>query len=240
MVGCQIRYHGDMGTAGHGHQLEAGQLQHRVVRLQHTVRLAQQRMPDVAAHPHALTGTFQQLGDDGGGGRLAVGAGHGDDGARADPEENLHLAGQVRPARHARGDLRYVRAQTGGAEDHVRIQPLEVVLTQVQRTAPAFQLLRLLPHLLPRALVAGGDADPLRQQHIQQRRVADADTDDRHTLISNRVHIFPQGHRCLPPQSFYLTNILYRNRRDFQLAFSSGNPENPLWRSTAVILHKSG
>ena len=38
-----------------------------------------QRVADVAAHPHTLSGLFQQLGNDGGGRRLAVRAGDSDD-----------------------------------------------------------------------------------------------------------------------------------------------------------------
>ena len=39
MVGGQIGHHGDMGAAIHGHQLEAGQLQHRPVLRLHIIRL---------------------------------------------------------------------------------------------------------------------------------------------------------------------------------------------------------
>ena len=240
MVGRQIGDDRNVRTLRHGHQLEAGQLQHRKIRAQHSVRLAQQRVADIAAHPHTLSGLFQQLGNDGGGRRLSVRAGDSDDRTRADPEENLHFTGQNGAFLNTGRYLRHIRAQPRCAEDHVRLQILQIIRTQVQLAAKTLQVFGLLPHLLAGTLIAGGNAQPFRRKQLQQRRVADADADDRHKLISNRVHIFPQGHRCLPPQIFYLTNILYRNRRDFQLAFSFGNPENPLWQSTAVILHKSG
>ena len=194
MVGCQIGHDGDVGAVLHGHQLEAGQLQHRVVRSQHPVRLAQQRVADVAAHPHALSGSLQQLGDNGRGGGFPVRAGNGDDGTRADLKEHLHLAGEHGAPVHAGGNLRHVRTQAGGAEDHVRVQVLQIVRAQMQLTAQLLQMLRLLAHLLPAALVAGGDADALRQQQLQQRRVADADADDCHGLVPQALYIVTQSH----------------------------------------------
>ena len=91
MVGCQIGHHGDMGAAIHGHQLEAGQLQHRPVLRLHIIRLTQQGLTDVAAHVDGSARRLQQLCDDGGGGGLAVAAGDGDHVAGADLKEHLHL-----------------------------------------------------------------------------------------------------------------------------------------------------
>ena len=64
----------------------------------------------------------------------------------------------------------------------------------MQLTAQLLQMFRLLAHLLPAALVAGGDADALRQQQLQQRRVADADADDRHGLVPQALYIVTQSH----------------------------------------------
>ena len=131
MVGRQIGDDRNVRTLRHGHQLEAGQLQHRKIRAQHSVRLAQQRVADVAAHPHTLSGLFQQLGNDGGGRRLAVRAGDSDDRTRADQEENLHFTGQNGTFLNTGRYLRHIRAQPRCAEDHVRVQVLQIVRAQM-------------------------------------------------------------------------------------------------------------
>ncbi len=86
-LGARIGHHGDVGAVGHGHQLEAGQLQHGPVRGPDGIGLRQQGMADVAAHMDGVSRRPQKLGNNGGGGGLAVGAGDGDDGAGADLEK---------------------------------------------------------------------------------------------------------------------------------------------------------
>ena len=184
MVRRQIGHHGNVGAALHGHQLEAGQLQHRIVLRSHPIRITQQRMADVAAQPHRLAGGLQQLGNDRGGRGLTVRAGNGDDGTRADLKERLHLAGQHAAAGNSGGDLGHIGPQTRCAEDHVLMQPLQIVGTKAQRTAAALQLVGQRPHLLPRPLVADGDGDAVLQQQPHQRRIADADAQHRHRFIS--------------------------------------------------------
>ena len=67
----------------------------------------------------------------------------------------------------------------------------------MQLTAQLLQVFGLLPHLLAGTLIAGGDADALRQQQLQQRRVADADTDDCYALAAHVLYIFMQRHVIL-------------------------------------------
>ena len=184
MVWGQIGHHGDMGAAIHGHQLEAGQLQHRIIVGLHALGVAQQRVADVAAQPHGVPRGLQQLGDDGGSGGLAVGAGDGDDGARAYLEECLHLAGEHAAVGHGRRDLRHIGPQTRRAEDHVLVQALQIIRAKPQRTAGALQLVGQRAQLLPGPLVAGGDTDAVIQQQTHQRRVADADAQHCHRFIS--------------------------------------------------------
>ena len=196
VVGRKVGDHGDVGALGHGHELEAGKLQHSVMVGLHRIRLAQQRVADVAAQPDGFAGGTQQLRDDGGGGGLAVRSGNGDDGTGTDSEEDLHLAGQLRPFGHRRRDLRHIGPQAGCAEDHVRVQAVQVVPAKVQSAATALQIIGLCAHLFPGALVAGGDGHALRQQPVDERRVADTDADNGHLLIFYGVYIFPQGHGC--------------------------------------------
>ena len=72
MVGGQIRHHGNVGAMGHGHQLEAGELQHRIVLRVHLVCPAQEGISDVAAHMNGFPGGLQELCNDGRGGGLSV------------------------------------------------------------------------------------------------------------------------------------------------------------------------
>ncbi|MPN64625.1 hypothetical protein SDC9_212401 [bioreactor metagenome] len=61
MIGSQICNHGDVGTAGHGHQLERTQLQYGIVLRQHFIRLAQQRTADVSAYVDGFSSLPQKL-----------------------------------------------------------------------------------------------------------------------------------------------------------------------------------
>ena len=207
VIGGQIGHHRDMGTAVHGHQLEAGQLQHRIVLGPHTVGIAQQRVSDIAAYPHCVPCRLQQLGDDGGGRRLTVGAGDGDDGTRADTEELLHLAGQHAAIGHRRRKLGHIGPQARSAEDHVLVEPLQIIRSQPQGASRLFQLIGQCAQLLLRPLVAGSDADTAAQQQLHQRRVADADAQHCHRFLPQALHILMQGHVI----SLRLTVAQYRH-----------------------------
>ena len=149
----------------------------------HASCIAQQRMADVAAQPHRPAGGLQQLGDDGGGSGLSVGAGNGDDGARTHLKKRLHLTGEHTAVCHGRRDLGHIGPQTRCTEDHVLVQALQIVRAKTQTAAGALQLIGQRAQLLPCPPVTGGDADAAVQQQAHQRRVADADTQHRHRLI---------------------------------------------------------
>ena len=106
--------------------LEGTELQHRHILRCDLRGVAQQRMADIAAHMDDLPLRRQQLGDNGGGGRLAVGAGHRQNGTGADCKECLHLRGDDAAAGHSRRQLRHIRPQTGGAEDHILMEVRQV------------------------------------------------------------------------------------------------------------------
>ena len=195
VVGGQVGQHRDVGTAGHGHQLEAGQLQHGPVRGPDGIGLGQQRVADVAAHMDGVSRRPQELGNNGGGSGLAVGAGDGDDGAGADLEKGLHLGGDDAAPGPGGLQLRHVGPQARGAEDHVLVQVLKIPIAQPQHGSGGLQLLRQSAQFRPVAAVAGCDGDALPQQQTQQRRVADADADNGHGLASQRGDIFLQSHR---------------------------------------------
>ena len=143
-------------------------------------------------------GGLQELCDDRGGRGLAVGPGDGDHLAGADLKKDLHLAGEGAAPRHRRRQLRHVGPQAGGAEDHVRRQVLQVVLPQLQAAAVLLQLVPQGPQVLPGFFVAGGDANAPLQQQPDQGPVADADADDGHGLVPQRVQIFLKLHGYAP------------------------------------------
>ena len=97
---------------------------------------------------------------------------------------------RVLPLPLRRQQLRHVRPQTRCAEDNVLRQAVQIPLPQMERGSGGLQLIGQRTQLLPAASVAGGDGDPLGQQAAQQRRIADADADDRHGLMAQRGEIF--------------------------------------------------
>ena len=102
MIGREVGHHGDVGALGHGHELEGAQLQHRHVPRGDGARLRQQRMADVAPQVHRPPRPLQKLGDDGGGGGLAVAARDSDHRAGTHLEKRLHLRGQLAAPGHGR------------------------------------------------------------------------------------------------------------------------------------------
>ena len=177
VVGGQVGDDGDVGAQGEVHELEGAELHHGEVRRVHLLRQGQEGGADVAAQPDLPARLLQQPGDQGGGGRLAVGAGDGDDGAGAHPEEGLHLGGDLRARFAQGGELGPVRLQAGGAEDHVAGQILQIVRPCLQAAAPGLQGEHLLLQLFIGRGVAAGDVAAMLQQHAHQGPVADAQTE---------------------------------------------------------------
>ena len=198
VVGRQVGHNGDAGAPVHGHQLEGAELQHRQIRWRDVRRVAQQRAADVAPQVDGAPGGLQELCDDRGGRGLAVGPGDGDLGTGADLKKDLHLGSQQAAPRHRRRQLRHVGPQAGGPEDHVLRQALQVVLPQLQAAAVLLQLVPQGPQGLPGFFVAGGDGNAPLQQQPDQGPVADADADDGHGLVPQRVQIFLKLHGYAP------------------------------------------
>ena len=91
MVRRKVRHHRDVRRALHIKQLERRELDDREVFRLHLLRVAQQRMADVAAEIHGLPRRAQHFGDDARRGGLAVAARHTNDRTWADLEKDLHL-----------------------------------------------------------------------------------------------------------------------------------------------------
>ena len=110
----------------HADELEAGQLYHGHIVGAHLGQHGQQRCTDVAAQMYLAASGLEELGDQGRGGGLAVGAGHSHDGAGAEIKEQFHLTGDHGTGGH--GILQWlfkVTHKTRGAHDDVL--PLEAV-----------------------------------------------------------------------------------------------------------------
>ena len=190
VVRGQIGDHRDIRALLHGHQLKRRQFQHGHVLWHHPVHVGQQRFADVASHIDALPRRFQQLGNDRSGGGLSVAASHRDGFAGADLEKNLHLRGDGTPPFPGRQQLGHVRTQAGGTEDHIVVQPVQIVRAQAQLGPQTLQLLRLAAEVLPLPLVAGGYLNIRPQQHFDERCVGHADAQHRHPFA-------PQGRQIL-------------------------------------------
>ena len=87
MVRGHIGDHGNVGACVHTDQLEAGKLHNSHVLRGHLRQHGQQGCADVAAQMHLAACGLVELGDEGGGGGLAVRAGHCHDLAGAEVEE---------------------------------------------------------------------------------------------------------------------------------------------------------
>ena len=91
MVRRKVGHHRDVRRALHIQQLERRELNDRNIIALHLLRVAQQRVADVAAEVDCLPRCAQHICDDARRGGLAVAARHADDRARADLEKDLHL-----------------------------------------------------------------------------------------------------------------------------------------------------
>ena len=196
MVRRQIGGHRDMGACLHGHQLEGTELQHRHILRCDLRGVAQQRMADIAAHMDDLPLRRQQLGDNGGGGRLAVGAGHRQNGTGADCKECLHLRGDDAAAGHSRRQLRHIRPQTGGTEDHILMEVRQISAPQTQLAALSRQSLPQFSQIL--FFIPGGDVDPPLQEFFDQGTVGYAHADHTYRLSLQGGQIFFKGHKNAP------------------------------------------
>ena len=187
MIGRQIRCHSDMRAFLHGHELERTQFQHRRVLRRHFRRIAQQRVADVASHMNNFPLRRQQLGDNGCGGSLSIGAGHGQNRAGADLKKRLHFRGDDAAPCRGGGQLRHIRPQARGAEDDILVNVLQIILPQLQLAALRGQFCAQLAQTL--LFIPGGHGHALFQQLFDEGPVRYADADDTHRFPPQRGQI---------------------------------------------------
>ena len=120
MVGLDV---GDNGDLGGEHELaeiielEGGYFEDDVVGGGDATPFGEEGMADVAAEPGDAAGGFEDVGDEGGGGGLAVGAGDGEDGSGTELEEDVHLGGDGDAGGAGSGELGTIAGDGGGGND---------------------------------------------------------------------------------------------------------------------------
>ena len=193
VVGAEVGDHRDVGALLHGHQLEGGQLQHGEVLLHHVGHVGQEGLADVAPHIDVPPRLLQKFGDDGGGGGLSVAPGDADEAAGAGLKKQLHLRAEFDAPPDGVDQFRRVGGKARGAEDHILMEILEVLLPQDHPGTQALQLLDLLRRPLPGDPVPDGDLCPGPQQHLDQGRVAHPHANHRHRAALYFLQIFLDG-----------------------------------------------
>ena len=149
----------------------------------------------------------QQLGDNGCGGSLSVGAGHGQNRAGADLKKRLHFRGDDAAPCHGGGQLRHIRPQARGAEDDILVNVLQIILPQLQLAALRGQFCAQLAQTL--LFIPGGHGHALFQQLFDEGPVRYADADDTHRFPPQRGQICFKIHITLLIYcSFYIFNSL--------------------------------
>ena len=178
--------------------MKRGQLEHGDVILGHLSGLREQRLSDVSAQMDPVTRVFQHLGNQRGGGGFPVAAGNRDDLAGADLEKDLHFRGEHTPLFPGGQERRNIGPDSRRAEDHILIQALQVVLTQLKGRAHGLQLLRQTGKIFPGTLVTGGDGNSSLQQGLNEWGVGHPDADDGNTFSLKGCQILLQRNGHLP------------------------------------------
>ena len=179
VVRRKVGHHRDVRRALHVEQLERRKLDDRDITALHLLRVAQQRMTDVAAEVDRLPCRAQHVRDDARRGGLAVAARHADDRAGADLEKDLHFRRHDAAALFRFEQRRHIRPHPRCAEDDVRAQIVQIVLPEAELRAQRLKLRCTLAERLAALFIAGDDLHAAAAQKLDERRVAHADAEHR-------------------------------------------------------------
>ena len=125
-----------------------------------------------------LAGCLEQLGDNGRGGRLAVGAGDGDDLTGTEVEENLHLRGQ-HPAAVADSDkFRTVKGRSRTAENDIRVDAVKIAVAGDKRCAVLLGKHAVFSERCLVFFIERHDLGALLGKKLYQRQIAGTDADE--------------------------------------------------------------
>ena len=181
-------------------QLEAAELEHGKI-LRPDVRDAvKERRADVAAEVHGIPLRAQEFGRDGRSRGLAVASGDGDDAARAEIAERLHLGGEDCAVLRSLAQLRHNGQHARRAEDNIKVQMLQIVCAEDKLCALRRGLVSGRTELRALAPVAHRHVAAAAQQHAHEWLIAHAEADDADALVAQIVHIIRKGHADTPLQ----------------------------------------
>ena len=189
VVGGDVGHHRDLRALVHADELEAGQLHHSHILRPDLGQHGQQGRTDVAAQMYFAACGLVELGDEGGGGGLAVRAGHGHDLAGAEIEEKLDLAGDHGARRHGilQGLFKVAHKAGGAHDDILALEAVQIVFAQAQVNAQfpdGSGIIAKLLHAL--FLVAQGHMGPQLHKLLDKSLVADTGTDERHLFAPDK------------------------------------------------------
>ena len=86
--------------------------------------------------------------------------------------------------------MRIKRHQSWRTENNILMEVLQVILPQFQLYAQGLEPCRLFPHLLFCTFIAGGHIAAVGAEQLDQRGIADADSDDCYGFIVKGLNIF--------------------------------------------------
>ena len=182
----------------HAVQLEAAELEHGKIVRPDVRDAVKERRADVTAEMHGVSLRTQKLRRDGRSRGLAVAAGDGKDAAGAEIAERLHLGGEDRAVLRSLTQLRHNGQHARRAEDHIKVQMLEIVRAEGKSRALRRGLIPCCAELRAFAPVAHGHVTAVLQQHTHERLIAHAKTDDADALAAQVVNIIRKGHADTP------------------------------------------
>ena len=172
VVGGDVGHHRDLRALVHADELEAGQLHHSHILRPDLRQHGQQGRADVAAQMYFAACGLVELGDEGGGGGLAVRAGHGHDLAGAELEEQLHLAGDHGAGGHGvLQRLLEIAHEARGAHDDVLLPEAQIDAQLLDGGGVVAEIFHAL------FLVAEGDVRTQLHELPDERLMADARAD---------------------------------------------------------------
>ena len=193
MVGGNIGHHGNVGAGMHADELETGKLHHSHILGSHLRQHGQQSCADVAAQMHLAACGLVELGDQGGGGGLAVGAGHGYDLAGAEVEKQLHLTGDHGACGHGilQGLFKVAHKARGAHDDILTLEAIQIVFAQAQVDAQLLDGGSVIAKVLHALfLVAQGHMGTQLHKLLDQGLVADTGTNEGHFFAFDEFNQF--------------------------------------------------
>ena len=172
-----VRNNRNLRGAAHGDELKAGKLHNGAVLVVNFLNNRQQCAPDIAALVNGFARSGEEFGNEGGGGGLAVGAGHAVLFAGAEVEENLHFTGDGLACAAQGAERGGVPVHARRAENHVRVNAVKVAFAEQELRPRRLKLRRRGAEFFPARLVPRLGVYALFGEQLYDVLVADAYAD---------------------------------------------------------------